>query len=67
MNTNQNDLAEEQQMAIVKVNVRGKGIPQRPQSCNILKADLTGLLWPDTFGVRHAILLKERKQQDQVK
>lgn len=65
MNTNQNDLAEEHQMAIVKANARGKGIPQRPQSCNILKADLTGLIWPDTFGVRHAIT--ERKQKDQVK
>lgn len=37
-------------MAIVKVEARGKGTPQTPQSRNFfLQADLMGVLWPDTF------------------
>lgn len=50
-------------MAIVKAEARGKGTPQRPQSRNFfLQADLMGVLWPDTFRVRHAISLRENSK-----
>lgn len=43
-----------------------KGRHKGPSLAIFLQADLTGVLWPDTFGVRHAISLKDRKQQNQV-